>query len=522
LKSAVAMAHELCLRMLMPPCVLEPPRRAAIDAMRRQHAAQLLELEGWIRALSDAAPAPQQQPAAAVPTVQLDKSARPFCQLPFVMAQEVPASQMATHPHQALPIAPALVRANLTPQGCVSGSLPANAFAVPTHSIAPPGMPRAAPPTVQQLVPPAASGHAAVRGRQQQQQPAAPWSCAMSMPAVVGTFMDHCPVPTLGSGHAGMAGDRIGDLPHRARLGGGASMRPPQVQRIAHNPPPAALAQSMPLSVPPSPPATPVWSCNVGARHGLLEMPMEIPAAPAAGSVIISTRPSPLKRAHSAPISTHRSPAAQGSGRVAIKGSSIKGSSINSWLALLVCSCALFNAQISWMTGSVPGHLMTVNLALMAALIVMPVRSKAKWLGTLWCLGVAVAPLLFMLDDCMRTPAQVKERMAYLPAVAPVGALVYCVVGIVHSAQALPQQWLVTSMTMLILLLAARGIRLGAVTGDWDRAILGVAASALPSLGGYMLGKYGRRHHIDAFDRLLRVVFSKGEDKDWHVSRIRF
>jgi len=37
-----------------------------------------------------------------------------------------------------------------------------------------------------------------------------------------------------------------------------------------------------------------------------------------------------------------------------------------------------------------------------------------------------------------------------------------------------------------------------------------------------MLGKYGRRHHIDAFDRLLRVVFSKGEDKDWHVSRIRF
>ena len=401
-----------------------------------------------------------------------------------------------------MPIAPTLVRANLTPQDYAKSSLQANAFAsarhLPSHSVAPHGMACAAPATVQPLVQPAAIGHAAVC---EQPPAAASWPCAMSMPAVsmpavsmpavsmpaVSAFVNHCAVPALSPACAGVAGDSIGGLPHNnCRLvGGEAPMRPPKMpsisQPISHEQPPAAVfAQSMPLSMPPSPPATPVWSCNIGpigAGHAPFG---RRPSTPLEWGVSISKRPSPLKRAHSAPIasSTPRSPAAQGSERDARKETSI-----NSWLALLICSCALFNAQISWITGSAPGHLMTVSLTLMAALIVMPVHSKGHWLEMLWCVGVSAAPLFFLFDDSMRTPAQIVHRMAYLPVVAPFSALVYLVVGIVHSAQALPQQYLLTSITMLILLLAVRGMRLGTLTHQWDLATLGFATSALPCLG---------------------------------------
>jgi len=162
-----------------------------------------------------------------------------------------------------------------------------------------------------------------------------------------------------------------------------------------------------------------------------------------------------------------------------------------------------------------------VSLTLMAALIVMPVHSKGHWLEMLWCVGVSAAPLFFLFDDSMRTPAQIVHRMAYLPVVAPFSALVYLVVGIVHSAQALPQQYLLTSITMLILLLAVRGMRLGTLTHQWDLATLGFATSALPCLGGYVLGKYGRRHHVDKLDSLLGTFFKKAKDvgdKDVYVS----
>ena len=117
-------------------------------------------------------------------------------------------------------------------------------------------------------------------------------------------------------------------------------------------------------------------------------------------------------------------------------------------------------------------------------------RQLHKVAVTIWLAFMLSFPMVFMLDDYLRTPADLAERLSWAPSPkGAVAALLYAAVGAMHSVSFFACEYREATLAISTVLTTLRCVILETVTGEWRLAAMFAAMTALPLAAGFMVGR---------------------------------
>jgi len=159
---------------------------------------------------------------------------------------------------------------------------------------------------------------------------------------------------------------------------------------------------------------------------------------------------------------------------------------------MLVLVMAVINELMAERTNSMPGRIITLLMFVGACtwLLPLPRSEKLVYFTVQWTCAIFVFPLLFVIDDLSRSPAEIASRLETIPDIAPSMAVTYALIGLVHGAIPLASKINSVLFAVQCGLLTMRGVHLAYVTHQLFLPVFGIGLAILPSVFGYQVSGF--------------------------------
>ena len=230
----------------------------------------------------------------------------------------------------------------------------------------------------------------------------------------------------------------------------------------------ASLLPSFPMSLPPSPPSTPL----VDARSAK------------SSERAVKAKPPKMKAA---------------------QRPNAPPSHLHGWVAFFTFLAFIIQNEVcALQSNSLPGNVLSVYGSLVLLVVMLPIafEERSQLICSMWSFGMIGAPLLFIADDLGRTPSGMYSRMGVLPNIAPFSAAAHGLVGFIHGALPLPPAQQRKLLLAECSLFAFRGLYLSTMTGQVHLPLFGAALALIPTVAAF---SFSRAFHINLL-RPLKAV----------------
>jgi hypothetical protein len=168
-------------------------------------------------------------------------------------------------------------------------------------------------------------------------------------------------------------------------------------------------------------------------------------------------------------------------------------------IVVLVLICMVNEVCAERTEAYLPGHVCTSMLLaciLLSASSALPAspQHRKRLLSIkiqIWCGCMVVVPMLFIVDDIIRTPEQVAARLQMVPGIAESIAFSYFSMGIVHGALPLTSKVAYGFLALSMLIISGRAINLYAITGEEKLPLLGASIAIVAGCAGVAASRMG-------------------------------